>query len=74
MDIKDGKYVVHQHLNGIDKVLGRFEIKDGIITFLSEADRLNIDQFPSGKMTAYTKNRIHYLMTDPNKDIYIKKL
>ena len=72
--MRDGKYIVHRHLNGKDSILGKFEVKKGAIEFLNEADRLNIDQFPSGPMSEHTKNRIEYLMTNKDKDVYIKKV
>lgn len=72
--MKNGKYIVKRHLNGKDSILGRFEIKDNSIVFANEADRLNIDQFPSGPITQYVKDRIDYLMTNADKDIYIEKV
>lgn len=71
--MNDGKYIVHRHLNGKDSVLGKFEIKKGEIVFRSEVDKHNIDQFPAGPMSKHTENRIEYLMTNTDKDVYIKK-
>ena len=74
MELKDGKYKVHKHLDGKDTVLGRFEIKNNSIVFLSEVDKMNIDQFPAGPMNEHTIKRIKYLITNPDKHTYIKKV
>ena len=72
--IQDGQYEVHRHLNGKDQKLGSFAVSSGNIKFASEADKLNIDQFPEGKMSKRTMDRIEYLMNNKDKDIYITKV
>lgn len=62
--IKDGHYAMYDCFNGKERISGRFEVRNGVVIFASEADKWNIDRFPPGPMTNYTKNLIETLITN----------
>lgn len=68
------KFKLHRVLNGEDKVIGTFEVKDGQISFPSHADQHHCDMFPPGEMSAYTKNRITHLLDNKQKTMYLEKV
>ena len=57
--VEDGLYVF-THDGSRDKLI----IKGDNIDFPSEDDQHNLDMFPKGKMSEYTKNKLqHYINT-----------
>jgi hypothetical protein len=70
--MKDGKYAVYEESNGQESVLGRFEIKNGEISFPGEADRLNIDRFPAGPISKHTELLLEHFSNGKNKGVRIE--
>jgi hypothetical protein len=60
--IKDGYYEVRERSDGRDSIVGRFEIKNGVVVFSREVDKWNIDRISPGPMSGYTENLISLLM------------
>jgi hypothetical protein len=69
--MNDGKYIVYDAQSGNKSALGRFEIKDGSISFPSDKDRLNIDEFPAGPMSQHTEQHLDRLMKGGDKGVHI---
>lgn len=70
--IKDGYYAMYDRFNGSERLIGRFEIRNGIVVFASEADKWNSRILP-GPVTGYTENLIKNFMSNSGETIRLEK-
>ena len=67
------RFVVHRIIDGHDRVMGSFEVRDGEIHYNNIIEQLNCDMFPPGPIGWMTKQRLGFLLYNTNKSVYITR-
>lgn len=68
------KFKLHRVTDGEDKVIGSFSVENNEIKFASHHDQHHCDMFPPGPISAYTNNRIHHLLDNKDKSMYLEQV